>query len=179
MRRRVIATALLISIFAGLSCDGSKSRRPSGKDSDRAGVAEAVLPSEDKLVAGQTLYVPLYSHVYTADNAEPLNLAATVFVRNSDRTRPILLTRVQYYDSGGKLLRDFLVKPLRIAPMASMDFFVKESDESGGASPSFLVEWVAESATSEPVIESVMIGTSGTQGISFTCPAHVVSTRKP
>ena len=58
-----------------------------------------------------------------------------------------------------------------------MEFFVKESDTSGGVSASFLVEWVAEQAVTAPVVESVMIGTASTQGISFTCPGRVLSDR--
>ena len=89
---------------------------------------EGGLGTEGKVVAGHTVYVPVYSHVYTADSGQSLNLAATLFVRNTDQGRSILLTRVQYFDSRGKLLRQFLTKPLKIDPLASMDFFVKESE---------------------------------------------------
>jgi hypothetical protein len=141
-------------------------------------VSEVPRPAEDKVTAGQMVYVPVYSHVYTADNREPFNLAATLYVRNIDPARPIVLTRVEYFDSGGKSIREFVPKPLRIEPLASVDFFVKESDLSGGASPSFLVEWVATEAASDPVVESVMIGSSGTQGISFTSAGRVIYARK-
>ena len=179
MRWRSIAPAFLL-IVAGLSCAGSNpdgSSGPPKPGAGRPGVAEVAAPAEDKVVAGQTIYVPVYSHVYTADNGQPLNLAATLFVRNTDPARSIVLRRVQYFDSGGKPLREFLPKPLKVDPMASMDFFVKESDISGGASPSFVVEWVASEAASEPIVESVMIGTSGTQGISFTGPGRVIKSR--
>jgi hypothetical protein len=172
--RRPILPALL-SIAACLSCDGKPPEAPSTKPvAARPGVAEVVPIPKDKVVAGQTIYVPLYSHVLTADNAQPLNLAATVFVRNVDPGRPIVLARAQYFDSGGKPVRSFLARPLKIEPLASVDFFVKESDVSGGASPSVIVEWVSEEKARDPVVESVMIGTSGTQGISFTCPGRVL-----
>ena len=51
--------------------------------------------------------------------------------------------------------------------MASAEFFVKESDTRGGVSASFLVEWVAEQSVSDPLVETVMIGTASTQGVSF------------
>ncbi len=142
-------------------------------------MSEVVRPAEDKVAAGQMVYVPVYSQVYTADNADPLNLAVTLFVRNTDPARSIVLTRVDYFDSGGKSTRDFLPKPLQIEPLASVDFFVKESDASGGASPSFVVQWVATEVPNDPVIESVMIGTSGTLGISFTGFGRVIHSRKP
>ncbi len=44
------------------------------------------------------------------------------------------------------VVRDYLKKPLEIGPMASVEFFVPESDTSGGVSASFLVEWVAAQA---------------------------------
>ena len=181
MRWPSIAVPCLL-IGLGVSCAGSNpstSEDPSKPAASRPGVSEVAPPDEGKVVAGQSVYVPVYSHVYTADNGQPLNLATTLFVRNTDRGRPILLTRVQYFDSGGKSLRQFLAKPLKLEPLASTDFFVKESDTTGGASPSFLVEWAALEPTTDPVVESVMIGTSGTQGISFTGAGRVIASRKP
>jgi hypothetical protein len=55
---------------------------------------------------------------------------------------------------------------------------VKESDTRGGVSASFLVEWVAEQSVSAPLVESVMIGTASTQGVSFTCPGRVIDDRR-
>ena len=42
-----------------------------------------------------------------------------------------------------------------MAPMASADFFVKESDTTGGSSSSFLVDWMADQAGRPPVVEAV------------------------
>jgi hypothetical protein len=142
-------------------------------------VSETTAPVNDKIVAGQTLYVPIYSSVFTADSASSVDLAATLFVRNTDTHRPMILIRAEYFDSGGNSLKKFVSEPLKIAPMASVNFFIKESDETGGASPSFLVEWIATEIVSDPLVESVMIGTTGSQGISFVCPARVIDGRKP
>jgi Protein of unknown function (DUF3124) len=179
MKRRSIALAPLM-IVASLACDapaptGGPASKPGAA---RPGVSEVALPSDDRILFGQTIYVPIYSHVYTADNAQPLNLSATLFVRNADRAGSIILTKVQYVDSSGKAVRDYLKSPLKIGPLASMDFFLKESDESGGASPSFIVEWVTDQQPRDPIVESVMIGTAGTQGISFTCSGSVIAIRK-
>jgi hypothetical protein len=165
-------------IVAGLSCAPNNSERLK-PGSIHSGASETSPPAEEKIVAGQTLYAPIYSQVVTADGGHPFNLAATLFVRNTDRSKPIVLTRVEYFDSGGKSLRSFVKSPIKIEPMASVDFFIKESDETGGVSPSFLVEWVATEAVSNPLVESVMIGTTGSQGVSFTCQSRVVETRKP
>jgi hypothetical protein len=143
----------------------------------RKGVVEVEPIENSRVVAGQTIYVPAYSSVYTADQAHRFDLAVMLSIRNTDPHQPIIITAARYYDHDGQLARDYLEKPLRIQPMAAMEFFVRESDTSGGVSASFLVEWVAEQSVTAPIVESVMIGTASTQGISFTCPGHVLSDR--
>jgi hypothetical protein len=39
------------------------------------------------------------------------------------------------------------------------------------------VEWRAEEPVNAPLVEAVMVGTSGTQGISFTGSSRVISQR--
>jgi hypothetical protein len=171
----VLACSLLVSLA---SCGGPPSAEvhaPSLKG--RTGVTE-VEPIEDRRVkAGQTVYVPAYSSVFITDRAHSYNLAVTLSVRNTDRTRPIVVTSVAYRDQDGKLLRDYLKTPIRLAPLAGTEFFVAESDTTGGVSASFLVDWVAEQPVSPPVVEAVMIGTAGTQGVSFLSPGRVVAER--
>jgi Protein of unknown function (DUF3124) len=179
--RRSIAACALVAL-AGISCGGTgpePSRDTFRPGSSRIGISEVVAPPDDKILAGQSIYVPIYPYVFTADNAEPLNLAATLYVRNTDPSHSIIVTKVSYYHSGGKSLRDYLTGPIKLDSRASVDFFVKESDLSGGPSPSFVVEWASTETASDPVVEAVMIGTSGTQGISFTCPGRVIRSRKP
>jgi Protein of unknown function (DUF3124) len=143
----------------------------------RKGVAEVEPIEAGRVVAGQTIYVPAYSSVPTADRAEPFNLAITLSIRNTDRSQPIVVTTARYYDQDGKILHDYLRKPLRIGPMASTEFFVRESDTRGGITASFLVEWVAEQRVSNPVVESVMVGVASSRGISFVCPGRVLTDR--
>jgi len=145
----------------------------------RKGVAEVALGADFRAAAGQRVYVPVYSHVFTSDDARPFRLAVTLSVRNTDSDRPIVLTSVRYFDRDGQLVRDFLESPLRFSPLATMDFFVEESDSSGGSSASFLLEWAAETPVTSPVVEAVMIGTASTQGISFVSPGRVVSGQMP
>jgi Protein of unknown function (DUF3124) len=179
MRPIAIAPALAL-LVAIASCDGTGPGPSRVKgDLKRPGLSEVGPVDEGRVVAGQTIYVPAYSYVSTADNAEPLNVAITLFFRNSDPEVPVVVTKVSYHDSGGRLVRELLKSPIKVDPLASADFFVKESDLSGGSSPSFLIEWISEKAAADPVAESVMIGTAGTQGISFVCSGRVIRSRRP
>jgi hypothetical protein len=130
-----------------------------------------------RVVAGQTIYVPAYSSVPIADKADSFHLAVTLSIRNTDRAHPIVLATVGYYDQNGQLIRNYVRKPLRIAPLAAASVFIKESDTSGGISASFLVEWVSDQKVSAPVVESLMVGTASTQGISLRCPGRILMDR--
>lgn len=127
-----------------------------------------------KTVMGQTIYVPVYSHIYHDDGKRSFNLAATLSIRNTDMTNPIVITTVRYYDSNGKLVRQYLERPIQLAALASTDFFIDTNDTSGGLGANFIVEWVTQTEVSFPVIEAVMIGSSFQQGISFISPGKVI-----
>lgn len=128
---------------------------------------------------GQTLFVPLYSHIYHGDRDTPFLLSATLTVRNTDPRHSILLEAVDYYDSDGKLLRTFLPESRRLLPLAATHFMIPESDAAGGSGASFQVRWGASAPAHPPLVESVMIGTRGQQGISFTSRATVLRETVP
>jgi hypothetical protein len=123
---------------------------------------------------GRTVYVPVYSHVYTGNRALPVNLATTLSIRNTDLTNHITITGADYYGSQGKLLRRMLAKPVSLGPMASTSIFIEEKDTSGGFGASFLVRWHAARQVSTPIIECLMIGAYSGLGISFVSPGQEI-----
>lgn len=129
------------------------------------------------IIAGQTVYVPIYSYIYTWDRRRTMELTATLSVRNTDLTHPIILTTVTYYDSRGQRVREYLEQPVELTPLASTNFVVDREDTLGGAGAAFIVEWVTQQEVSAPVIEAVMISTSGNQGISFVTSGRVINDR--
>ncbi len=124
----------------------------------------------------QTIYVPLYSHIYADDRYKdkPFALTATLSIRNTDVQSGFILDTVDYYDSEGKKLRSYLKGPIAIKPLASTRFIVRGSDKGGGSGAKFLIHWHAEKPVSEPIVESIMIGTQLQQGISFISPGRVI-----
>ena len=125
---------------------------------------------------GQTVYVPVYSHIFADDRYRdrPFLLTATLSVRHTDPERPFTLKSVDYYDSEGGLLQRYLEAPVTLAPLASTHYIVPESEAKGGAGAKFLIEWQAPAAVSEPMIEAVMIGTKLQQGISFISTGRAI-----
>ncbi len=124
---------------------------------------------------GQMVYVPAYSHIYMGDREQPFLLAVTLSIRNTDPSSPMTVSRVGYFDSEGRLLREYMQQPIVINPFSSTRIVIKESDAEGGSGASFHVRWHAGKAINQPIIESIMIGTKSQQGISFTSRGQVIT----
>ena len=135
-------------------------------------VLPALLPAADnykeKLSKGQRLYVPAYSHIYSGNKERPFLLTVTLSIRNIDPTNPIKITRVDYYETQGNLLKEYISTPVTLNPLESKRFVIPEKDKGGGSGANFIVQWRAEKPVNQPIIESIMIGTQSQQGISFT-----------
>ncbi len=131
-------------------------------------ISDIYAESGISLSKGQSVYVPVYSHIYIGDRETPFLLAATLSIRNTDIKYPITVFSADYYASDGKLLKKYIEKPIQLEPMASARYIVKESDKSGGSGASFIIRWKSDNFVNAPVIESVMVGTGMQQGISFS-----------
>lgn len=137
-------------------------------------VGSTAMAAEMMLSKGQTIYVSVYSHIYSGDREHPFYLTATLSIRNTDPKKEIAILSVDYYDSGGKLLKQYLEKPVHLKPLASTRYVIKESDKSGGSGANFIVKWSAPEMVNAPIIESIMIGTKTQQGISFISRGRVI-----
>ncbi len=130
---------------------------------------------ESQIRSGQTLYVAVYSHVYWGPKQTHFNLACTLSIRNVDPTSPITVTTVDYYDTAGAHVRHFIDQPRYLAPLETVDFYIKERDTTGGSGANFIVRWDSPTAVNAPIVEAVMIGVDAGQGISFVCPAREIA----
>jgi hypothetical protein len=130
------------------------------------------------LFTTQSVYVPVYSHIYIGNRGRPFQLSATLSIRNTDLYNTITVTSADYYDTQGKLVQRYIQKPILIKPMGAENLFVKESDTSGGAGANFVVRWKALKPVNEPIIESIMIGASSGQGISFVSRGKAIQDQR-
>jgi len=162
----VLLPVLVLSFWL-ISC-GNSGESPAASAAEHPGGAVITAPEAGRIEQARTqaVYVPVYSHVYHADGIA-FDLAATLSIRNTDRDNPIAVSSVGYYDMAGKLVREYAPSPVVLQPLGTLEFVVGEDDRSGGSGAKFIVNWSAQTATTQPVIECVMIGTKGQQGISF------------
>jgi hypothetical protein len=123
--------------------------------------------SDLRLSKGQTVYVSAYSNVYSGPRKNPFQLATMLSIRNVDLSAKFRVTSIDYYDNDGRLIRRYLTAPLVLGPLASHHIYLEESDTKGGFGANFIVRWSSDAAINTPIIESVMIGATSGQGISF------------
>jgi hypothetical protein len=130
---------------------------------------------ELKIVTGQVIYASVYSHIVLPGAEErTLYLSATLSIRNTDQQQRILLTSIAYYDTNGTLVEEYLPESFALAPMASIEVIVRQLDTRGGSGANFLVKWVAETAVSTPILETIMAGTMGNYSFAFARPGRVI-----
>ena len=120
----------------------------------------------ESLPVRQLVYVPVYSHVYY-NGGSAYSLETTLSIRNVDPDETVYLKSVEYFGTSGKLVRSYLDETIKLEPLQTIDFLVERRDSSGGSGANFLVEWRGERSTDKPLVEAVMVGTGGTQGICF------------
>lgn len=126
----------------------------------------------------ETDYTPVYSEIYHMDGTRRFKLTTTVSIRNTTLADSAYILKSTYYDSNGTVLREYLESALLLPPLASIEFVVEESEEFGGVGANFIVKWGANSSKSQILIQSIMIGTYGQQGISFVTDSRIIETHQ-
>jgi hypothetical protein len=136
-----------------------------------AGLAGELPP----MTQGQTVYVPVYSEVLHGDKSggkpDRWLLSATLAIRNTDLKNSLMVLSLRYYDTDGKLLREYPAGK-KLGPLATMEVFIEHKDKSGGSGANFLVEWDAGKPINPPIIEAVHTYFFGTRSVVFTSPGQ-------
>lgn len=138
------------------------------------GVACAHAADGPQLSTGQKIYVPIYSSIFYHDNQRTIDLAAMLSVHNVDPAKSITLSRVDYYDTKGKLIRHHLDKPATLAPFETRNFVIEKKDTAGGTGANFLVEWNSGQQVVAPLVEALMVSVLTSQALCFTSQGRVI-----
>ena len=174
MRIHTLLTGLIMLLLIAACSDYSPRQTPPVTGFQASNYFYPAPALDDAAIAvGQIIYVPVYSHVYLSGVGKR-ELATTLSIRNTDPDNPIIVQSVTYYGTDGKLLQHYLNDSHTLAPLATAEFIIDQKDTRGGSGANFIVKWVAEQAVNDPIIEAVMAGISGTQGLSFIRNGHVI-----
>lgn len=129
---------------------------------------EAAAPQRNS----QLIYLPVYSHIYHGSldrkgRPAKVMLSALVSIRNTDPKRPIRVSSARYFDTEGRLLREFVPVPRNVPPFGTFELFVEQHDDSGGSGANFAIAWEAEAAVSPPLVEAVHAAVEGARSLLF------------
>lgn len=127
-----------------------------------------------QVVTGQRIYVPAYALIPTSDGTTTRTLTATLAIHNVNDGQPIVITSIEYHDEQRKSVTEFIEQGWVLPPLATVTAIVRQDDLSGVVGASFTVEWVAESELTPPIAETMMVITTGNQGLSFVSRGVVV-----
>lgn len=108
---------------------------------------------------GQLVYVPVHSKLYSAAGARLRYMNTTLKVRNTSLEDTIYLSRVEFYDQQGNMLRKFLDSAILLRPMTTFEIVTK-GDEHDGKGDNFIVEWHAHESSLKPILEAVTFDAS-------------------
>ena len=116
----------------------------------------------------QTFYVPIYSDIYTDRDNRKVLLSATLSVRNTTLDKSLYVNKIDYYDTGGTLIKSYLTSPIELPAMATLNYIVEKEEDKGGSGANFIIEVEGVDETVKPVIEAVMIGNFSNKGFAFS-----------
>ena len=158
---RILARRILLALAATLACGAATAQS---------------LPS----AMSQVLYLPIYSHIYHGDldargKSVQTLLSAHVSIRNTNIGKSLKLHYARYYDTDGKLLKEFVPNPVVIPPLGTHELFVPRSDVSGGSGANFLISWSADTSVNPPLVEALHANLDGGKAVVFTSQAVPVA----
>lgn len=119
-------------------------------------------------------YVPVYSSVSMSQGKVRADFSVTLSIHNTSETRPLVLRRIAYFDTSGRMVESYLKAPVALKPFAAIEVFVPTADVRGGTGANFMVDWAASGEISEPVIEALMVGSVGSGHYAFTAQGRPV-----
>ncbi|HEX5231498.1 MAG TPA: DUF3124 domain-containing protein [Bradyrhizobium sp.] len=131
------------------------------------------MPSENLGVSG-AFYVPVYSSVSMSQGKLRADFSVTLSIHNASETRPLVLRRIAYFDTGGKLVESYLREPVALKPFSTIEVFVPVTDVRGGTGANFVVDWAASGEIAEPVVEALMFGGLGSGHYAFVSQGRPV-----
>ncbi len=165
MRNSYVAVAA-VAVLSLTGCGSEPAPVKEGKGRSVLGP----LSAEARQAAGQrgVIYVPAHSSVSWGFDRVESEMAITLYIRNVNEKQGIVVHSARYFNSEGKLVRNYVEQPGMLGPMATAGYVVAREDTSGGRGASFLVEWSGAEDGEAPMAEAVMLGQNGNLGISFT-----------
>lgn len=126
------------------------------------------LPYQDEV------YVPIYSDIYVRKSNQKALLAATLSIRNTSYQDTLYISKIDYFNTEGNLVRSYLDGTISLSPMGTINYVIERDDDTGGSGANFMVKLSAKNKQIKPLIQAIMIGHDGNNGFSFSTDGYSV-----
>ena len=162
-----LGRGLLFAILAAMSIlHSAAAGAQTGNIEQTFSASLTAVPTENLAVSG-AFYVPVYSSVSMSQGRLRADFAVTLSVHNASETRPLVLKRIAYFDTSGKMVESYLKAPVALKPFATIEVFIAATDVRGGTGANFVVDWAATGEIAEPAVEALMVGSVGAGHYAF------------
>jgi hypothetical protein len=167
---------IFLLLFSFVSCKNQESAKENNSPAISFSPETLKIPDAGgKKLRGQVVYMPIYSNIPYAK--QQFDLSAFLAIHNTDLKTQIKITKIDFFNTDGKLVKSFISSPQQISPLATMIISIPQSDQNGTGA-NFLVEWIADQQVNEPLIESIMKDLSGNKGLAFLSTGRVIREMK-
>ncbi len=162
---------LCLQALVGITAQAAENPIRFDLSSDRGKAAIMANPAEANLTIKKQSYLPLYSSVALGGGATTVHLGANVTLRNLSPDQPLVVSSARYFDRSGELVTDLAGQAFTLKPMATIEVFIPITEQSvglrGGRGGSILLDWAATAPVPEPMLEALVLGSSGPASFSF------------
>jgi hypothetical protein len=150
---------------------------------DKNALSSNTFPSQklkDSLAFGQLLYVPVYSEIYSIGHHRTERLSSTLSIRNVNLDGEFYITRLEYYDTEGNVLKEIKTAelPIKVNSLETKNHVIALYDDKGGVGANFILEWRSSKPIVAPMVETIMISTESNWGLSFTATSKTLKEYK-
>jgi len=160
------------------SCiDKSPNQNAQGQDELESLEIEVPIVKSD-IHYNDIIYVPIYSDIYFDDANQKNLLAATLSIRNTSYTDSLYVSKIDYFNTAGELVKAYIDNPISLKPMASVNYVVATQDDTGGAGANFIVALSSKSTDLSPLVQAIMVGKNGNKGFAFSTDGYSISKRQ-
>jgi len=169
---------LFCAIVLFFSCqDPNPNLDKKGQDEFKALEVQRAI-GEDEQNFQDIIYVPIYSDLYGDQQNQKILLAATLSIRNTSYTDSIFVSKIDYFNTGGKLVRSYLENMISLPPMATINYVIEKDDDTGGHGANFIVELSSKNKNVRPLIQAIMVSHTGNKGFSFSTDGYSIKNKK-
>lgn len=135
---------------------------------------EAYINFKDTMEVGRS-YLSIYSQIDNSKQQTIYKFTPTVSLQNTSEKDTIYLSKVNYYDANGKLLKKYLKKPIYISPLETLNIHIEEFDVFDITGSKFIFDWKTPKDCPEPIFEGLMSSTIDAQNLIFTTKAKRIN----